>query len=55
VDGLAMWLGRRESFMYGAVASILMLTPPLTITKDEIDWAITTLDEVLYEADAAVA
>jgi taurine---2-oxoglutarate transaminase len=45
----------RGIFMYGAVASVLLLTPPLTITGDEIDWAITALDEVLEEADQAVA
>jgi 4-aminobutyrate aminotransferase-like enzyme len=45
----------RGIFMYGAVASVLLLTPPLTITSDEIDWAITALDEVLEEADQAVA
>ncbi len=35
--------------------SVIMLCPPLTITKDEIDFAIDVLDRVLPIADAEVS
>jgi 4-aminobutyrate aminotransferase-like enzyme len=33
-------------------ASVIMLAPPLTITKDEIDFAMTVFDKALGTADA---
>ncbi|NPU84692.1 MAG: aminotransferase class III-fold pyridoxal phosphate-dependent enzyme [Syntrophaceae bacterium] len=34
------------------VASVIMMAPPLTITKDEIDWAVDVFDRALRIADA---
>jgi len=34
--------------------SVIMLAPPLTITEDEIDHAMSVFDSVLYVADEEV-
>jgi taurine--2-oxoglutarate transaminase len=36
------------------VASVIMFAPPLTITKDEIDFAVEVFDKALLIADAEV-
>ena len=38
-------------YMMPGVANVIMLTPPLTITKDEIDYALSVIDEALLIAD----
>ena len=35
--------------------SVIMLAPPLTIEKNEIDWAVEVFDRALKIADAEVA
>jgi 4-aminobutyrate aminotransferase-like enzyme len=36
----------------GGAASVLVMTPPLTITKDEIDFAMSVVDKALAISDA---
>jgi taurine--2-oxoglutarate transaminase len=42
---------KRGVYMMPGVASVVTLAPPLTITEEEIEWAISVLDEVLVIAD----
>jgi taurine--2-oxoglutarate transaminase len=39
-------------YILAGAASVLMLTPPLTITRDEIDHAMVVIDNALAIADA---
>ncbi len=39
-------------YILAGAASVLMLTPPLTITKDEIDHAMAVIDKALEISDA---
>jgi 4-aminobutyrate aminotransferase-like enzyme len=39
-------------YILAGAASVLMLTPPLAITRDEIDHAMSVIDKALEIADA---
>lgn len=39
-------------YIMAGAASVLVMTPPLTITKEEIDFAISVIDDALKIADA---
>lgn len=41
-------------YMMPGVASVIMMTPPLTITEEEIDFAMSVLDKALVIADEAM-
>ena len=41
-------------YMMPGVASVIMMTPPLTITEEEIDFVMSVLDKALVIADEAM-
>ncbi len=45
---------RQGVYMMPGVASVIMMTPPLTITNDEIDFVMDVLDKALVIADEAM-
>ena len=42
----------RGLYAMGGNANVLMLCPPLTVTKQEVDEAMSILDEVLHLSDS---
>ena len=44
---------KKGVYIMAGAASVLMLTPPLPITKDEIDFAMSVVDDALSITDAA--
>ncbi len=45
---------RQGVYMMSGVASVVMMTPPLTITEKEIDFALSVIDNALEIADNAM-
>lgn len=50
-DGLISGRRRWGVYCFPEQASIIMTAPPLTITKDEIDYAMRVFDKALAVAD----